>query len=70
MTEQTVEMEIPTETCTYDIQKMVIYIITSFVSGFFLWDVSAATPISVFSLMLFRFVFLCKRDCFDGKNKI
>ena len=35
MTEQTVEMEIPTETCTYDIQKMLIYIITSFVSGFF-----------------------------------
>ena len=25
---------------------------------------------SVFSLVLFRFVFLCKRDCFDGKNKI
>ena len=48
MTEQTVEMEIPTETYTYDIQKMLIYIITSFVSGVFLWDVSAVTPIQSF----------------------
>ena len=70
MTGQAVDMEIPTETCTYDTQKMLIYSITSFVSGFFLSDVSAATPISVFSLSLFRFVFPCKRDCFDGKNKI
>ena len=33
-------------------------------------DVSAATLISVLSLWSFRLVvFLCKRDCFDDKNK-
>ena len=59
-----------TETCTHEITKMVIYSIISFVSGFFL-DVSAARLISVFSLWSFRFdVFLCRRDCFDGKNEI
>ena len=59
-----------TETCTHEITKMFIYSIISFVSGFFL-DVSAARLISVFSLWSFRFdVFLCRRDCFDGKNEI
>ena len=59
-----------TETCTHEITKMFIYSIISFVSGFFL-DVSAARLISVFSLLWFRFdVFLCRRDCFDGKNEI
>ena len=59
-----------TETCTHEITKMFIYSIISFVSGFFL-DVSAARLISVFSLWWFRFdVFLCRRDCFDGKNEI
>ena len=34
-------------------------------------DVSAARPISVFSLWSFRFdVFLSKRECFDGNNEI
>ena len=46
--EQAVHMEIPTETCTHDIKKMLIYSIISFVSWFFA-DVSAATPILVFS---------------------
>ena len=46
--EQAVHMEIPTETCTHDIKKMLIYSIISFVSWFFP-DVSAVTPISVFS---------------------
>ena len=51
-------------------KKIFIYSIISFVSGFFL-DVSAARLISVFSLWSFRFdVFLCRRDCFDGKNEI
>ena len=59
-----------TETCTHEITKMFIYSIISFVSGFFL-DVSAARLISVFSLWSFRFnFFLCRRDCFDGKNEI
>ena len=59
-----------TETCTHEITKMLIYSIISIVSGFFL-DVSAARLISVFSLWWFRFdVFLCRRDCFDGKNEI
>ena len=59
-----------TETCTHEITKMFIYSIISFVSGFFL-DVSAARLISVFFLWWFRFdVFLCRRDCFDGKNEI
>ena len=71
MTEQAVDMEIPTETCSQDLKKNVNYSIISFVSGFFFPDVSAATPISVFSLWSFRFVvFLCKSDCFDGKNEI
>ena len=45
--QQAADMEILTETCTHDIKKN--YSIISFVSGFFL-DVSAAKPISVFSL--------------------
>ena len=54
-----------TETCTHEITKMFIYSIISFVSGFFF------RLISVFSLWSFRFdVFLCRRDCFDGKNEI
>ena len=70
MTKQAADIEIPTETCTHDIKKIFIYSIISFVSGFFL-DVSAARLISVFSLWSFRFdVFLCRRDCFDGKNEI
>ena len=69
MTEQAVDMEIPTETCTHNLKEMLIYSIISFVSGFFS-DVSAATLISVLSLWSFRLVvFLCKRDCFDDKNK-
>ena len=62
-------MEIPTEKFTLD-KKKLIYSIISFVKGFFS-DVSAATPISVFSLWSFRaVVFQCKRDCFDGKNEL
>ena len=69
MTEQAVDMEIPTETCTHDLKKNV-----NLQHYFFRFrvfsDVSAATLISVLSLWSFRFVvFLCKRDCFDGKNK-
>ena len=49
---------------------MLIYSIISFVSGFFFSDVSAVTLVSVFLLWSFGFVvFLCKRDCFDGKMK-
>ena len=63
-------MEISTETCTHKIKEMSIHSIISFVSEFFS-DVSAATPISVFSLWSFHLVtLLCKRDCFDGKNEI
>ena len=37
----------------------------------FFWDVSAGTPISVFSLWSFRFVvLLCKRDFSGGKNEV
>ena len=54
--QQAADMEIPTETCTHDIKKF-IALFLSF-QGFFL-DVSAAKPISVFSLWSFRFdVFL------------
>ena len=68
--DKAVDMEIPTEKCSHDLKKNLIHSIISFVSGFFP-DVSAATPISVFSLCSFRFVvFLCKRDCYDGKNEI
>ena len=71
MTEQAADMEIPTDTCTHDRIKMLIYSIISFVSGIFFLEVSAARPISVFSLWSFRFdVFLGKRDCFDGNNEI
>ena len=71
MTKQAADIEIPTETCTHDRIKMLIYSIISFVSGIFFLDVSAARPISVFSLWSFRFdVFLSKRDCFDGNNEI
>ena len=48
MTEQTVEMEIPTETCTYDTQKMLIYIITSFVGGFFMERFGSYANFSLF----------------------
>ena len=59
------------ETRTHEMTKMLIYSIISFVSGFYFLGVSAATPISVFLLWSFRFdVFLCRRDCFDGKNEI
>ena len=66
MTEQAVDMEIPTETCTHDIKKMLVYFIERFGSyanfGLF---------VMVVSLWSFRFiVFLCKRDCFDNKNDI
>ena len=70
MTEQAVDVEIPTETCTHDLKKMLIYGTISFVSGVFFY-VSAATPISNFSQWSFRFVvFLCKRDFLNGKNEI
>ena len=48
-------MEIPTEKFTLD-KKKLIYCIISFVKGFFS-DVSAATPISVFSLDRFMLLF-------------
>ena len=35
MTEQAADKEIPTDTCTHDIIKMLIYSIISFVSGIF-----------------------------------
>ena len=35
MTEQAVDVEIPTETCTHDLKKMLIYGTISFVSGVF-----------------------------------
>ena len=71
MTEQAADMEIPTDTCTHDIKKMLIYSISSFVLRVFFLDVLATKPISVFSLCSFRFdVFLCKRECFDGNNEI
>ena len=71
MTKQAADIEIPTDTCTHDRIKMLIYSIISFVSGIFCLDVSAVRPISVFSLCSFRFdVFLCKRECFDGNNEI
>ena len=57
MTEQAVNMEISTETCTRDLKKLLTYCIISFVSGFFP-DVSAATPILMFSLWSCRFVLL------------
>ena len=50
-------MEISTETCTRDLKKLLTYCIISFVSGFFP-DVSAATPILMFSLWSCRFVLL------------
>ena len=38
MTKQAADIEIPTDTCTHDRIKMLIYCIISFVSGFFfLW---------------------------------
>ena len=73
MTEQAADMEIPTDTCTHDRIKMLIYSIISFVSGIFSFflDVSAARLISVFSLWSFRFdVFISKCDCCDGNNEI
>ena len=52
-------------------KKMLITALFLSFRVFFFPDVSAATPISVFSLWSFRFVvFLCKSDCFDGKNEI
>ena len=36
MTEQAADMEIPTDTCTHDIIKMLIYSIISFVSYHFM----------------------------------
>ena len=62
------DMEIPTETCTRDIKK--IYSIISFVSGFFL-DVSAAKPISVFSVWSFRFdVFLLLEELLSPYTRL
>ena len=37
MTEQAAEMQIPTDTCTPDRIKMLIYSIISFVSGICFW---------------------------------
>ena len=71
MTKQAADIEIPTDTCTHDRIKMLIYSIISFVSGISFLDVSAARPISVFSLWSFRFdVFLSKCDRCDGNNEI
>ena len=63
MTEQAVDMEIPKETFTHDIKKSYLQHYF-FLFRVFFSNVSAATPISGFSLWWFRFVvFLCKRDC-------
>ena len=65
MTKQAADIEIPTDTCTHDRIKMLIYSIISFVSGIFFLDVSAVRQISVFSLWSFRFdVFLSKHGFF------
>ena len=55
MTEQAVDMEIPTETFTHDIKKILFTALFLSLQGFFS-NVSAATPISGFSLWWFRFV--------------
>ena len=65
-------MEIPTETCTHDLKKMLIYRIISFVSGFFFRTFRQLRQFPSFSYGRFVLYFSmqCKRDCFDGKNKI
>ena len=57
MTEQAVNMEISTETCTRDLKKIVNLLHYFFRFRVFT-DVSAATPILMFSLWSCRFVLL------------
>ena len=57
MTEQAVHMEISTETCTRDLKKIVNLLHYFFRFRVFT-DVSAATPILMFSLWSCRFVLL------------
>ena len=65
MTEQAVDMEIPTEICTHEIKNdnLQHYF---FRFRFFFSDASAATPISAFSLWSSFFA----NVLLDGKNEI
>ena len=69
MTEQAVDVVIPTETCTHDPKKMLIYGTISFVSGFFLSFGSYAN-FELFAMVVSFCCFLCKRDFLNGKNEI
>ena len=72
MTEQAVNMEISTETCTRDLKKSVNLLHYFFRFRVFYGRFGSYANFDVFVVVLsFRFVdFLCKGDCFDGKNEI